>query len=590
MTRSSVTRTRLMRRVAAATGFTAALLVTGPVGPAFADDTAAPTANSSTEADQDAAAETSNDVGSSSEPVTPGDTHESGVPQTDAPDGPSTDAPAAPSTDVGAPESDVTDPGGAADGSTGAEQGATTPDAPGTPSVETPEGTEGSKDQPSEDDSLGETRESSDASTGGPERNDATREPSENSGDGPDRTDGVHTSSTVDVRSALVQHDLASSGAVILDVVRAVTTPLTEFLPAAPGADSVVYRLTHGSGKDGVIMLNQSLVVAGVLNRRGRDDGADHIGLLGSTERQQLRAQMIAEQVVDRVGFGQLIDAIIAPFVWRGIDPDNRYLDPSDFQVLIGDNYRIADADAITYTYDEDADTITFTNTGDTDVAVIAVDQYNVAHGQGIYVVPAGGSTTIDAAGAISGYVVQAERDAAGRAIIYGMVVVQDDSTLSYNFNPFGGAIRDADEPIADPDDAFWDPADGLATGMLWPTDAVGLDGGDDGVYYSTGADGVTVHNDSDHPIAITVMSGSTSSSLPQTDFYVVEPGGSRTIALAVGDYAVASVQGERITTGAHAGTAQLYGAFVAQGGPNGVVVTDYPVTVDGESSLPVHV
>ncbi|NED67328.1 hypothetical protein G3I15_41010, partial [Streptomyces sp. SID10244] len=76
------------------------------------------------------------------------------------------------------------------------------------------------------------------------------------------------------------------------------------------------------------------------------------------------------------------------------------------------------------YTYDAEADTITFTNTTDTDVAIIAVDQFNVPHGDGVYVVPAGGSTTIDASGDISGYVMQGQRDSAGRAIIYGMVVV----------------------------------------------------------------------------------------------------------------------------------------------------------------------
>ncbi|MYR08565.1 hypothetical protein GTV32_20635 [Gordonia sp. SID5947] len=350
-------------------------------------------------------------------------------------------------------------------------------------------------------------------------------------------------------------------------------------IPAA-GA-GVFYRLVNGPGREGLIFLNQSLVTAGVLSRRSRGDGTDYVGLLGPGERFSLPARTVAELSsgtrlaaadTDDSLLAQAIRVLTARLVWSGIDPQNQYLDPSDFQVLIGDNYRIVDNDGITYTYDADADTITFTNTTDTDVAIIAVDQFNVPHGDGVYVVPAGGSTTIDASGDISGYVMQGQRDSAGRAIIYGMVVVQDDQTLSYNFNPFGGAIRDTADPVADPDDRFWDPSDGLTTGILWPTFATGADGAADGVYYTTDADGLTIHNDSDHDIAVTVFTGgAASNTLPQTDFYIVEAGGTHRIALPEGSYAVTSVQGERDAEG----EPRLYGTLVAQGTTTGPAVTE---------------
>ncbi|MGK2316667.1 hypothetical protein [Gordonia rhizosphera] len=363
----------------------------------------------------------------------------------------------------------------------------------------------------------------------------------------------------------------------VLVIDEFVAEPGTTAAMAPIVADSsVFYRLTHNSGGAGLIFLNQNLTVAGVLNRRSRGDGTDYFGLLSPGEQLTLPVRPVAELSVgdsplaDAIDDSLLVQAVrsaVAPLLWYGIDADDRYYDPSDFQVLIGDNYRIADADGITYTYDADANTITFTNTTDQDVAVIAVDQNNIPHGDGIYVVPAGESMTIDTGEDISGYVVQGERDSEGHAVIYGMVVVQDDATLSQNFNPYGGAIRDADAPIIDPEDNFWDPTEGLATGLLWPFDAVGANAGTDGVYYTTGADGVTIHNDGDSDIAIIVFRGTQDSMLiPQTEMYVIEAGTTHTIELTEGSYAFTSVQGQRVADGPDAGKPTLYGGFVALG------------------------
>ncbi len=373
-----------------------------------------------------------------------------------------------------------------------------------------------------------------------------------------------------------------------------VAEPGTTTAAATMVADSsVFYRLTHDSGGAGLIFLNQNLTVAGVLNRRSRGDGTDYFGLLSPGERLTLPARPVAELSVgdsplaDAIDDSLLVQAVrsaVAPLLWYGIDTDDRYYDPSDFQVLIGDNYRIADASGITYTYDDDANTITFTNTTDQDVAVIAVDQNNIPHGDGIYVVPAGESTTIGTGDDISGYVVQGERDSEGRAVIYGMVVVQDDATFSQNFNPYGGAIRNADAPIIDAENNFWDPAEGLATGLLWPLDAVGADAAADGVYYTTSADGVTIHNDGDSHIAIIVFRGTQDSMLiPQTEMHVVEAGTTHTIELTEGSYAFTSVQGQRVADGPDAGKPTLYGGFVALGTGDATSVNEIDLLPEDE-------
>ncbi|NEB27428.1 hypothetical protein G3I13_24080 [Streptomyces sp. SID6673] len=575
MTRSSVHRLSRTRRIVATSGIAAALVIAAPAAIAAADDGAGTDSGVSAPSGAGSGSETAEvGAGQTDDVPSAGETGQS----TSAPDAPSTAQPSgetggATGSEADAGSTNQADPEGAAPGDTASPE---TP-ASETPAPETPD------QRPAEESSAPTTPAQSES----PGRQHAgTRTPGRHRADptspgrhrkGPPASE---TRTSPDPTAAVTSDAGTATSSSIEPVDEFVGEPGTTTAFTALGS-GVFYRLVNGPGRDGLIFLNQSLVTAGVLSRRSRDDGTDYVGLLGPGERFTLPTQTVAELSsgtrpaaagTDDSLFSQAIRVLTARLVWSGIDPENKYLDPSDFQVLIGDNYRIVDNDGITYTYDAEADTITFTNTTDTDVAIIAVDQFNVPHGDGVYVVPAGGSTTIDASGDISGYVMQGQRDSAGRAIIYGMVVVQDDQTLSYNFNPFGGAIRDTADPVADPDDRFWDPSDGVATGILWPTFATGADGAADGVYYTTDTGGLTIHNDSDQDIAVTVFTGgAASNTLPQTDFYVVEAGGTHRIDLPEGSYAVTSVQGERDARG----EPRLYGTLVAQGTAAGPAVTE---------------
>ncbi|WAC56747.1 hypothetical protein [Gordonia sp. SL306] len=574
------------RRIVATSGIAAALVIAAPAAIAAADDGTGTDAGVSSPSDAGSGSATTDaGAGQTDDVPSTGETGES----TSAPDAPSTEEPSGATTEHPA------DPEGAAAGDTASpETPAPETPAPEAPAPETPEQQPAEESSaptpttpsPSQSESSG--RHHAGTHTSGRHRADPTSPGRHRAGTSPSAT-----RTSPDPTAAVVPDSGNATSSTIEPVDEFVGEPGTTTALAALGS-GVFYRLVNGPGRDGLIFLNQSLVTAGVLSRRSRDDGTDYVGLLGPGERFTLPTQTVAELSsgtrpaaadTDDSLFAQAIKVLTARLVWSGIDPGNKYLDPSDFQVLIGDNYRIVDNDGITYTYDTDADTITFTNTTDTDVAIIAVDQFNVPHGDGVYVVPAGGSTTIDASGDISGYVMQGQRDPAGRAIIYGMVVVQDDQTLSYNFNPFGGAIRDTADPVADPDDRFWDPSDGLATGILWPTFATGADGAADGVYYTTDTGGLTIHNDSDQDIAVTVFTGgAASNTLPQTDFYVVEAGGTHRIDLPEGSYAVTSVQGERDA----GGEPRLYGTLVAQGSGAGPAVTETDTLPgDGIPSIP---
>ncbi|AZG48142.1 hypothetical protein [Gordonia insulae] len=583
MTKSSVKKLGLTRRIVATSGMAAALFVVAPAAIAAAEDGTGGTTDASS-----APAETA------TEPSVGADASGAGVSGTDGASGTATEPGAGTSDGTSA---EPTEPagdgagvtpgaGGASDDTTAADDTATeeaaaedTTTDPPTSGVE-PDAT---PTHPSADDeNATSTAEAPTSwfSVGGRHRADTAptgRHRDDSPPTGRHRADATWTAGA----NGSTAGETPEVPVVIDEFVGEPGDVVAVAAPSSTGPGSVFYQLVTGSGSAALIFLNQNLTAAGVLNRRGREDGSDYLGSLGPGEQVTVAAQTVAESsagnrlAVDDTDdslLAQAIRVVTARLVWAGIDHDNRYLDPSDFQVLIGDNYRIVDNDGITYTYDTDADTITFTNTTDEDVAIIAVDQFNVPHGDGIYVVPAGQSTTIDASGDISGYVMQGQRDSAGRAIIYGMVVVQDDQTLSYNFNPFGGAIRDTADPVADPDDRFWDPSDGLATGILWPTFAAGADGATDGVYYTTDTGGMTIHNDSDQDIAVTVFTGgAASNSLPQTDFYIVEAGGAHRIDLPEGSYAVTSVQGERASDG----MPRLYGTLVAQGTAGGPAVTE---------------
>ncbi|MFI8773278.1 hypothetical protein ACIGKQ_14085 [Gordonia sp. NPDC062954] len=595
----SVKRVRRTRVIVASSGIAAALLMAAPVGAAVADELTG-TEPASPSADDGAASATSTTAPSTTSPSTtaPPGTGESGAGDSGSGEPTETTAPPAGESDGATTETTDDDESAPSEETTGTTQPPSETAAPETSEpAEAPDSATETWSTEVDDPTTARTvptwswpsghraddeptgRHRADEPATGRHRA-ATDEAPTDDAEG----DGALGEDAVGDEAARVIGEVFGEPGTAAAVSAAADSEQPEQQRPRPGA---FYGFAGDVGAGGLIFLNQSLAAGGAFLRRSRGDGSDLLGLLNPGDRVTVPAASVVGPLVDPAGtipavddtddslIAQAFDVLTARLQWWMIDPDNRFYDPSDFQVLIGDNYRIADADDVSYTYDADADTITFTNTGDTDVAVIAVDQYNVPHGDGLYVVPAGQSTTIDASGDISGYVVQGERDAEGRAIIYGMVVVQDDSTLSQNFNPFGGAIRDADQPVVDPDNKFWDPSEGLATGILWPLDAVGADGAVDGVYYSTDASGVTIHNDSDADIAIIVFSGTADRNLvPQTDFYVVPAGGAHTIELDEGGYALTSVQGERVVGGPDDGKPRLYGSFVAQGTGSDTVVT----------------
>ncbi|MAU81480.1 MAG: hypothetical protein CME34_06335 [Gordonia sp.] len=598
----SVKRVRRTRVIVASSGIAAALLMAAPVGAAAADELtgtepASPSADGDGAVSDPSTTDTSTTAPSTTAPSTtaPPGTGESGAGDSGSGEPTETTAPPAGESDGATTKPADRDESAPSEESTGTTQPPSESSPPETsgpaetpdPATETPSTEVDDPTTPREVPtwSWPSGRHRADDEPTGRHRADepATGRHRAATDDAPTE-DAVGDGAEGDEAARVIGEVIGEPGTAAA-VSAGVDTELPEQQTPRPGA---FYGFAGDVGAGGLIFLNQSLAAGGAFLRRSRGDGGDLLGLLNPGDRVTVPAASVVGPLVDSADanpavddtddslIAQAFDVLTARLQWWMIDPDNRFYDPSDFQVLIGDNYRIADADDITYTYDADADTITFTNTGDTDVAVIAVDQYNVPHGDGLYLVPAGESTTIDAGGDISGYVVQGERDAEGRAIIYGMVVVQDDSTLSQNFNPFGGAIRDADQPIVDPDNKFWDPSEGLATGILWPLDAVGADGAADGVYYSTDASGVTIHNDSDGDIAIIVFSGTADRNLvPQTNFYVVPAGGAHTIELDEGGYALTSVQGERVVGGRDDGKPRLYGSFVALNSGDDTVVTE---------------
>ncbi|MCH5643977.1 hypothetical protein [Gordonia sp. ABSL49_1] len=73
----------------------------------------------------------------------------------------------------------------------------------------------------------------------------------------------------------------------------------TAYITALPvkvkeGKDGILSAFTSATGKGGLILLNQSAVVLGVLNRRSRGDGSDYLGILGPGERMTLPTQVVA--------------------------------------------------------------------------------------------------------------------------------------------------------------------------------------------------------------------------------------------------------------------------------------------------------
>ncbi|WP_143695072.1 hypothetical protein [Williamsia sp. 1135] len=107
--------------------------------------------------------------------------------------------------------------------------------------------------------------------------------------------------------------------------------PPSAFTPAAIFGGSVLpdifYRLTNGSGGEGLILLNQGVMAAAVLNRRSRGDGQDLLALIRPGESFFVPKSVIAELSLGKHAWdyeaadAALDDPTISRFLTRALAP-----------------------------------------------------------------------------------------------------------------------------------------------------------------------------------------------------------------------------------------------------------------------------
>ncbi|WLP92098.1 hypothetical protein [Gordonia sp. NB41Y] len=215
--------------------------------------------------------------------------------------------------------------------------------------------------------------------------------------------------------------------------------------------------------------------------------------------------------------FGDGVPGLSDP-VWGPLDPDDHFWSPNEAltAAVAGDNH------GVHYGYSAEDGTITFTNDSDETVAVVAYDAFLQPVGPGMAILAPGQSATLQVppTGQVA-YMVQQERDASGAIRIIGALTSVDGQV-----SPASGQypLKTDAEYALDPDDRFWDVKEGtssVSNGVL-PSTMVGANGVAEGIYYTRDGDIVTIHNDSDHDIAVSWMAYDHSHS----EFVVIAPGG----------------------------------------------------------------
>lgn len=315
----------------------------------------------------------------------------------------------------------------------------------------------------------------------------------------------------------------------------------TAYITALPikkhdGKQGFLSAFTSATGKGGLILLNQSAVVLGVLNRRSRGDGSDYLGILGPGERLTLPTQVVATGSLGKHTWDQeaegveLDEPVVQSFLSRSVvafdvvvpdtvDEGNLFYDNTD-----ADYFPVAGAPSsyvpysvdgdpaaagISYRASDDGETITITNNGTNAVAI--GDSASSTPGSVVIVEP--GNSADFATSDSQTIVVQGQRvgadgvtpEAGGTPVVLGRIVISESSlstSVGSPENSNGDAIPNAvlhDWAGLDPDDRFLDGADdpSLSGTPTFETP--------EGVTYEVSGDGstITFHNDSGRDIGV---------------------------------------------------------------------------------------
>ena len=292
-------------------------------------------------------------------------------------------------------------------------------------------------------------------------------------------------------------------------------------------------------------------------------------------------------------------------------DPGNLYWNPTDSDPstgLVPTNAVGANPVTDGVYYSVDGHDVTVYNDGTKNIAVLVTSvSPSGARATHFTEIAAGTTHTVTVASGVTSYVVvEGQRVSTGpdtgKPALYGVVIAQNPGTgaglqtITYDLFPNDGipTISTHKWLDADPDNRFWDPGDSdTTTQSVVPATAVGGDAAADGVYYSTGSDGITFHNGSDHDIAIVVTNPYAGSNDDQQSLVVVSPGDRFTFNQSRAEYSSApvylTVQAPRVASGVDAGTPVLYGVVMMYPGTSTSPAT-YSVydTIPGDTIAPI--
>ncbi|MGV9793155.1 Ig-like domain-containing protein [Gordonia sp. NPDC003422] len=359
----------------------------------------------------------------------------------------------------------------------------------------------------------------------------------------------------------------------------------TAYITALPvkakdGKDGILSAFTSATGKGGLILLNQSAVVLGVLNRRSRGDGSDYLGILGPGERLTLPTQVVATGSLgkhtwdDEADGVELNEPVVQSFLSRSVvafdvvvpdavDEGNLFYDngDADFTLISGAESYVPNAIAgdpvaagVTYRASDDGSTVTITNNGTNPIAI--GDSASSSPGSVVIVEPGGSADFATSNTQI--LVVQGQRvgadgvtpEAGGTPVVLGQIDVAASSivtTAEAVEDVNGNSIPNAalqDWAGLDPDDRFLDGADDPA-----PTETVTFESAD-GVTYEVAEDGstITFHNDSGRDIGVIAVNLANQG--PVGDgIYVIGAGDSAVLPVPA-DATYYMVQADRTTSG----------------------------------------
>ncbi len=283
--------------------------------------------------------------------------------------------------------------------------------------------------------------------------------------------------------------------------------------------------------------------------------------------------------------------------LWAGVDPGNRYFDPSDdVSQQTNLQVRFESPAGVTYQVSEDKSTITFFNDTASEVGILAGNQQTSRPvGAGLYVVSAGGNVVVPVSDAAF-YWVEKPYTADGGVPLLGSLTVVNGAVTS---TPVSGQppIRPHGWINPDPNDNYFDADDPIGSNgsrsQYYPTSAVGADGAVDDVYYTVSGGTVTIHNGSDRQIGVLTSTFTPSptgggGSMNQ-GLVTIEPGELHDFSVSGQQQMYVAVQGQRVRGGADDGKARLYGLLAVAATDSAEVpfyVQDLTQVVAGPSGI----